>query len=58
MWSRPQIKTKDHEVYRAYAEYLGLKVHGAYRMAIESALEFDNLYYEDGQIKRCKEAER
>lgn len=57
MWSRPQIKTEDHEVYRAYAEYHGLKIHGAYRMVIESALELDGLCYKDGMLKSCEKAD-
>ena len=52
MWSRPQIRTEDHAIYRAYAEYHGLKIHGAYRMAIETALELAGLCYEDGKITK------
>ncbi len=55
MWSRPQIRTEDHDVYKAYAEYYGLKVHGAYRLAIERAFDADGICYEDGKIVKAED---
>ena len=49
-WTRSLVKTEDHDIYRAYAAYSGMKIHGAYREAIRQLLDKDNLRYVDGEI--------
>lgn len=52
LWTRSLVKTEDHDIYRAYAAYSGMKIHGAYREAIKQLLDKDNLRYVDGIIMK------
>jgi hypothetical protein len=52
LWTRSLVKTEDHDIYRAYATYSGMKIHGAYREAIKQLLDKDNLRYVDGIIMK------
>jgi len=49
-WIRAYIKPDTHDLYRAYASHHDMKLHGAYKAAINKVLDDENLQYVDGEL--------